>query len=222
MGKGIAGLEAAYHGLFTAVLIVLAVLVILCLLRAIIGPRTADRIVSVNMTGTMVIVIIGILTVMMGEGYLADICIIYAMISFLAVIVLTKVYMGVYMEKKEAAEKAGHTGNGKSASRNTPGSCGQPERKSENKEKSSIEHLEKCSESNGKSSIEHSDKCSESNEKSSIEHGDKCSESNGKSSIEHSDKKSESKGKCTLKQEEAAREVSEQQNAVKDTMGQEG
>lgn len=192
MGKGTAGLEAAYHGLFTAVLIVLAMLVILCLLRAIIGPRTADRIVSVNMTGTMVIVIIGILTVMMGEGYLADICIIYAMISFLAVIVLTKIYMGVYMEKKEAAEKAGHTGNGKSASRNTPGSCGQPERKSENKEKSSIEHLEKCS------------------------------ESNGKSSIEHSDKKSESKGKCTLKQEEAAREVSEQQNAVKDTMGQEG
>lgn len=192
MGKGIAGLEAAYHGLFTAVLIVLAVLVILCLLRAIIGPRTADRIVSVNMMGTMVIVIIGILTVMMGEGYLADICIIYAMISFLAVIVLTKVYMGVYMEKKEAAEKEGHTGNGKSASRNTPGSCGQPERKSENKEKSSIEHLEKCS------------------------------ESNGKSSIGHSDKKSESKGKCTLKQEEAAREVSEQQNAIKDTMGQEG
>ncbi len=110
MGKGIAGLDAAYRGLFTAVLIVLAVLVILCLLRAIIGPRTADRIVSVNMTGTMVIVIIGILTVMMGEGYLADICIIYAMISFLAVIVLTKVYMGVYMEKKEAEQAGAESG----------------------------------------------------------------------------------------------------------------
>ena len=106
MGKGIAGLEAAYQGLFTTVLIILAVLAILCLVRAIIGPRIADRIVSVNMMGTMVIVIIAILTVMLGEGYLADICIIYAMISFLAVIVLTKVYMGVYMEKKEAdAEK---------------------------------------------------------------------------------------------------------------------
>lgn len=105
MGKGIAGLEAAYRGLFTAVLIVLALLVILCLIRAIIGPRIADRIVSVNMMGTMVIVIIAILTIMMGEGYLADICIIYAMISFLAVIVLTKVYMGVYMEKKETGEK---------------------------------------------------------------------------------------------------------------------
>lgn len=105
MGKGIAGLEAAYQGLFTVALIALAVLVILCLLRAIIGPRTADRIVSVNMMGTMVIVMIAILAVMLGEGYLVDICIIYAMISFLAVIVLTKVYMGVYMEKKEADEK---------------------------------------------------------------------------------------------------------------------
>ena len=34
-----------------------------------------------------------------------DICIIYAMISFLAVIVLTKVYMGVYQQKKMEEEK---------------------------------------------------------------------------------------------------------------------
>lgn len=117
MGKGIAGLEAAYRGLFTAVLIVLALLVILCLIRAIIGPRTADRIVSVNMMGTMVIVIIATLTVMMGEGYLADICIIYAMISFLAVIVLTKVYMGVYMENKETGEKGAGTKEQKESER---------------------------------------------------------------------------------------------------------
>ena len=86
------------------VLIILAVMLLLCLLRAIIGPRIADRIVSVNMMGTMVMVMIGILAVMMEEGYLADICLIYAMISFLAVIVLTKVYMGVYLEKKEKKE----------------------------------------------------------------------------------------------------------------------
>lgn len=85
---------------FTGALIVLAVLVVLCLVRAIIGPRVADRIVSVNMTGTMVIVMIAILALMLEEGYLADICLIYAMISFLAVIVLVKVYMGVYLEGK--------------------------------------------------------------------------------------------------------------------------
>ena len=44
---------------------------------------------------------------MLEEGYLADICLIYAMISFLAVIVLTKVYMGVYRQRKEEEKKHG-------------------------------------------------------------------------------------------------------------------
>ena len=105
MGKGIQGLEQAYQILFVGILIVLAVLVVLCLVRAIIGPRIADRVVAVNMTGTMVIVMIAVLALMMGEGYLVDICIIYAMISFLAVVVLTKVYMGIYRERKIQEEK---------------------------------------------------------------------------------------------------------------------
>lgn len=105
MGKGIQGLEQAYSIFFAVILVVLAVMMILCLIRAIIGPRIADRIVATNMMGTMVMVIIGILAVMLQEGYLADICIIYAMISFLAVIVLTKVYMGVYQEKKREKAK---------------------------------------------------------------------------------------------------------------------
>ena len=87
------------------VLIFLALMVVLCLIRAIIGPRIADRIVATNMMGTMIMVIIAILALMMQEGYLVDICLIYAMISFLAVIVLTKVYMGVYQEKKNGEAK---------------------------------------------------------------------------------------------------------------------
>lgn len=105
MGRGITGLETAYNIVFSAALCFLAVMVILCLIRAIIGPKVADRIVATNMMGTMIMVIIGILALMLEEGYLADICIIYAMISFLAVIVLTKVYMGVYLEKKEREER---------------------------------------------------------------------------------------------------------------------
>ncbi len=104
MGKGIPGLDYAYQMLFVFVLVVLAVMIILCLIRAIKGPRVTDRIVATNMMGTIVMVIIAILAIMLKEGYLADICLIYAMISFLAVIVLTKVYMGVYREKKEAKD----------------------------------------------------------------------------------------------------------------------
>lgn len=104
MGSGIPQLEQAYHVLLTGALIFLAIALILCLVRAIIGPRVADRLVAVNMMGTMIMVIIGILSVKMQEGYLADICLIYAMISFLSVVVLTKVYTGVYVEKKEKEE----------------------------------------------------------------------------------------------------------------------
>ncbi len=101
MGKGIPGLDQAYQGLLMVILVILAIMLMLCLIRAIIGPKIADRVVSVNMMGTMVMVIIGILAVLMKEGFLADVCMIYAMISFLAVITLTKVYTGVYLEKQE-------------------------------------------------------------------------------------------------------------------------
>lgn len=102
-----AELAAAYQYFLIGVLVVLAVLVVLCLARAIIGPRIADRVMSVNMMGTLVIVIIAILAFLLEEGYLVDICLIYAMISFLGVIVVTKVYMGVYLEKKEEEKKNG-------------------------------------------------------------------------------------------------------------------
>ena len=93
-----------YIVFFYGILSVLAVMLVLCLIRAVIGPRIADRLIAVNMMGTMVMVIISILSVVMNEGYLVDICLIYAMISFLAVVVLTKVYTGVYMEEKDKKE----------------------------------------------------------------------------------------------------------------------
>lgn len=103
--EGMTALETAYQTVYTLSLIFLAVLTLLCLVRAILGPRIADRIVAVNMMGTMVMVIIAILSLFMKESYLLDICLIYAMISFLSVVVLTKVYMGVYKEKRRRREE---------------------------------------------------------------------------------------------------------------------
>ena len=85
--------------IFISIFIFLAILLLFCLIRAIKGPTIADRVVAVNMMGTIVMVVIAMLAVYMGEGYLLDICLIYAMISFLAVVVLTKIYSGVYLEK---------------------------------------------------------------------------------------------------------------------------
>jgi multicomponent Na+:H+ antiporter subunit F len=71
------------------------------MIRSVLGPKIADRIVSVNMIGTMVIMIIAILSVYLDEAYLVDVCLIYAMISFLGVVVLCKVYTGVYLQRKQ-------------------------------------------------------------------------------------------------------------------------
>ena len=101
MRAEIPGLAQAYDIFFTTVLIVFAVMLMFCLVCSIRRGRIADRLVAVNMIGTMVMVIISVLAVKMNEGYLMDICIIYAMISFLAVVILSKVYMGIYAEKKE-------------------------------------------------------------------------------------------------------------------------
>jgi len=105
MNSGIPVLEQAYEIFFEVLLIVLAIFFLMCMIRAVLGPRMADRIVAVNMLGTMVMVAIATIAVLLKEGFLVDICLIYAMISFLAVIILTKVYMGVYAEQKEKEEK---------------------------------------------------------------------------------------------------------------------
>ncbi len=92
--------EQVYHGFLLVCMIVLGALIMLCLLRAILGPRLADRVVAVNMIGTMTITEIAMFALYLRENYLYDVCLIYAMISFLAVVVLTKIYGGAYQERQ--------------------------------------------------------------------------------------------------------------------------
>ena len=62
-------------------------------IRSIIGPRSTDRIMSVNMLGTMTICSIAVLSVLLDEGYLADVAMIYAMISFVAVLMMASMFV---------------------------------------------------------------------------------------------------------------------------------
>ena len=101
-------MREAYELLYNASLVLIGLLLIACLIRAIRGPRIADRVIAINMTGTMVVIVICVLAFLMGEDDLVDVAMIYTMLSFLAVVVLTKVYMGVYREKRRQAEKEGN------------------------------------------------------------------------------------------------------------------
>ncbi len=94
-------MDKAYSILYNGALIVIGVLLLFALIRAIRGPRIADRIIAVNMMGTLVVITICVLAFLMNEGYLVDVAIVYTMLSFLAVVLLTKVYMGVYRQKRK-------------------------------------------------------------------------------------------------------------------------
>jgi multicomponent Na+:H+ antiporter subunit F len=98
-------ISGAYEAFCVASLCVLAVMVVACFIRAVKGPSIADRIVAINMIGTQIIIMIAVVALMIGEGYLTDVAMLYAMISFLAVVVLCKVYMGVYLERAARAQQ---------------------------------------------------------------------------------------------------------------------
>ena len=91
---------SAFDYLYIIALMALALGLLFALLRAIRGPRIADRIMGINMIGSMVSVTLAILSVWLRQSWLLDVCILYAMISFLGVVVLAKVCIAA--KKQEA------------------------------------------------------------------------------------------------------------------------
>lgn len=87
-------METAYRILYTAILFALGAGILFALIRAIRGPRAADRIMGINMIGTMSLLAIAVVALMLKESWLLDVCLIYGLISFLAVVVLTRTYLG--------------------------------------------------------------------------------------------------------------------------------
>ncbi|MBO4485280.1 MAG: sodium:proton antiporter [Lachnospiraceae bacterium] len=97
-------IESAYNLLYGGSVTVLVLIMLCVLVRAVKGPEIVDRIVAVNMLGTLTIMIICILSLWLKQGYLLDVALIYAMISFLAVVILTRIYLGVYRERAKRKE----------------------------------------------------------------------------------------------------------------------
>ena len=97
-------IEKAYDILFISSLIIIALYILVVIIKSIKGPRITDRVVNVNMVGTLVIISICVLTFLLEETFLLDVSFIYVLISFLAVVVLTTLYINSYLEKKKRNE----------------------------------------------------------------------------------------------------------------------
>lgn len=94
-------MENWFDSLLIAVLFLLTAGLFFSLLRAIRGPRMADRILGINMTGSLTTAAIAVLAILLDQSWLLDVCLIYCMISFLAVVVLAKVAIASHEEKEE-------------------------------------------------------------------------------------------------------------------------
>ena len=70
---------------------VLAFLLIFSLICAIKGPRFTDRIIAVNVIGTISTAVICAASVYIKEPYLTDIALVYALLNFLSVVILSRI-----------------------------------------------------------------------------------------------------------------------------------
>ena len=87
-------------------LTVLGALILFSLLYAVLGKRFTDKIVAANIIGTLGVNMIVILAILIGADYILDIGLVFALLSFLMVIVLCRFVQNHVLSKmREAAVK---------------------------------------------------------------------------------------------------------------------
>ena len=99
--------EDAVRLLLHCGIIFLLITICFCLIGAVRGPKLADRIVAINMIcvkATLLIVIIGV-SVGFDEAFLVDVALVYTLLSFLAVVVLTRFMLQVKLIKSRQSAK---------------------------------------------------------------------------------------------------------------------
>jgi len=86
-------------GLIDIFLYILIFLSVLCLLRIIIGPTMADRMVGIDIFGILVVGITGILTIKTGKGFIIDIGLAWMIFSFIGTLALAKYLTGAKLDE---------------------------------------------------------------------------------------------------------------------------
>lgn len=97
--------------IFIVSMAILSLSIIAIFLRAIVGPTVADRIICINMIGTKIIIFICMLAGFLMEDFLIDVALVYALINFVSIVVLTYAY-GYVHEKRELSKAKKDVGKG--------------------------------------------------------------------------------------------------------------
>lgn len=107
-------MEQVKNALLIFSAIVLALLMLATLVRAVLGPRFTDRIIAVNVINTLVVAEIVLVSVWMREDFLVDVALVYALLSFLTVVVVSRLVLTRRQKQleKEKREKTGGSVHG--------------------------------------------------------------------------------------------------------------
>ena len=84
----------------TGAMCFLSAMVLLCLVRAILGPRYTDRVVALNLICTLVLLLICILAFVLEEAYLLDVAVLYGLLNLLAVALLSRITVSRHRRRK--------------------------------------------------------------------------------------------------------------------------
>ena len=66
----------------------------MCLYRIANGPTASDRMVAIDILGTVVVGFVAILTAITGKTYLLDVALVWALVSFVGTLALAKYLVG--------------------------------------------------------------------------------------------------------------------------------
>lgn len=83
-------IQAVTQFFIISALIIFGIALIICLFRLIKGPTTADRVVTFDTTNTVVMSMVGVLSVLFGTESFLDSIMLIAIISFLSSVSISK------------------------------------------------------------------------------------------------------------------------------------
>ena len=66
----------------------------LCSMRIANGPTASDRMVAIDILGTVVVGFVAIITAVTGKAYLLDVALVWALVSFVGTLALAKYLVG--------------------------------------------------------------------------------------------------------------------------------
>jgi len=90
LSDGPAAMSDSMNNVLLAAMVGLLVSILMTLIRALKGPTSYDRILSVNAMGTAIVVAVSLLGFLKGRPEFLDLAVVYALVNFVATIAILR------------------------------------------------------------------------------------------------------------------------------------